>query len=280
MSTVSQQADAAHRVSTAPPAVAVRGVDMVFNPGAAGEVRALDAIDLDIAAGEFVSLIGPSGCGKSTLLRCIGDLLTPSAGVVEVFGRPAAEARAEHRYGMAFQSAGLFEWRRVGANIELPLELLGWSKAKRRRRSQEMLELVQLGDFADHWPSQLSGGMQQRVAIARALSFEPQLLLMDEPFGALDEMTREHMQRELLGIVGELGTTVVFVTHSVSEAAFLSDRVVVLSPRPGRLHSIVEVDLESRTDEVREDPAFFAKATEVREALRSVERASAGDGDA
>lgn len=277
MSTVShREAHGAHQVSTAPPAVAVRGVDKVFNAGAPGEVRALEGIDLDIAPGEFVSLIGPSGCGKSTLLRCIGDLLQPSAGSVEVFGRPAAEARESHDYGMAFQTAGLFEWRKVAANIELPLELLGWSKTKRRARALEMLGLVRLGDFADHWPTQLSGGMQQRVAIARALAFEPRLLLMDEPFGALDEMTREHMQRELLGIVGELGTTVVFVTHSISEAAFLSDRVVVLSPRPGRLHSIVEVDLPERSDAIREDPAFFAKATEVREALRSVESAAVG----
>jgi NitT/TauT family transport system ATP-binding protein len=172
---------------------------------------------------------------------------------------------------MVFQHAGLFDWRRVAANIELPLELRGWPRADRATRSAEMLELVRLSEFGGHYPRQLSGGMQQRVSIARALSFQPKLLLMDEPFGALDEMTREHMQLELLRIWRETGTTVVFVTHSVSESTFLSSRVVVLSARPGRIHSIVDVDLGDRTDDTREDPAFFAKATEVREALRGGE---------
>ncbi len=255
-------------------AVLVKGVDKVFNAGSGSEVKALSGIDLDIAPGEFVSLIGPSGCGKSTLLRVIADLVAPTTGTVEVFGKPAPQARIDQDYGMAFQSAGLFDWRKVAANIELPLELMGWSKADRRARAREMLELVKLPEFGDHYPWQLSGGMQQRVAIARALSFKPQLLLMDEPFGALDEMTREHMQNELLGITAEVGTTVVFVTHSISEAAFLSDRVVVLSPRPGRVHSIVDVKLGDRTDDTREDPEFFTKATEIREALRDVEAAA------
>ena len=253
------------------PAVTIRGVDKTFNAGSPEAVHALSGIELDVAPGEFVSLIGPSGCGKSTLLRLIADLLEPTAGSIEVFGKPAMQARLEQDYGMAFQSAGLFEWRKVAANIELPLELMGWSKERRRERSTEMLELVKLPDFGGHYPWQLSGGMQQRVAIARALSFQPQLLLMDEPFGALDEMTREHMQNELLGIVSELDTTVVFVTHSISESAFLSDRVVVLSPRPGRIHSIVDVQLGERSDDTREDPEFFKKATEIREALRAVE---------
>ena len=172
---------------------------------------------------------------------------------------------------MVFQHSGLFDWRDVSANIELPLELKGWSKVDRRKRSREMLELVRLEEFKDHYPRQLSGGMQQRVSIARALSFEPRLLLMDEPFGALDEMTREHMQVELLRIWRETGTTVVFVTHSIPEAAFLSSKVVVLSPRPGRIHSEITVDLGDRTDETREDPEFFKATTEVREALRAVE---------
>ena len=249
-------------------AVVVSGVHKVFNVDSADEVTALSDIDLTIGAGEFVSLIGPSGCGKSTLLRLIGDLLTPSVGEVTVFGKPAHAARLDQDYGMVFQHAGLFDWRRVAANIELPLELRGWSRVDRAARSAEMLELVRLPEFGGHYPRQLSGGMQQRVSIARALSFQPKLLLMDEPFGALDEMTREHMQLELLRIWRETGTTVVFVTHSVSESTFLSSRVVVLSARPGRIHSIVDVDLGDRTDDTREDPAFFAKATEVREALR------------
>ncbi len=252
-------------------AVQATSVSKTFNPGGGEEVRALEDIDLTVAPGEFVSLIGPSGCGKSTLLRLIADLLPATDGDVRVFGKSAHQARLDQDYGMAFQSAGLFEWRKVAANIELPLELMGWSKADRHARSTEMLDLVKLPEFGGHYPSQLSGGMQQRVAIARALSFKPQLLLMDEPFGALDEMTREHMQNELLAIVAELGTTVVFVTHSISEAAFLSDRVVVLSPRPGRLHSVIDVPLGARTDDTREDPEFFKKATEIREALRSVE---------
>jgi NitT/TauT family transport system ATP-binding protein len=250
-------------------AVVVSGVHKVFNVDSADEVTALSGIDLTIGAGEFVSLIGPSGCGKSTLLRLVGDLLTPSVGEVTVFGKPAHAARLDQDYGMVFQHAGLFDWRRVAANIELPLELRGWSRADRTARSAEMLDLVKLTDFGDYYPRQLSGGMQQRVSIARALSFQPKLLLMDEPFGALDEMTREHMQLELLRIWRETGTTVVFVTHSISESTFLSSRVVVLSPRPGRIHSVIDVDLGDRTDETREDPAFFAKATEIREALRA-----------
>ena len=251
-------------------AVSIGGVDMVFNQGTAGEVRALEDITLEVGEREFVSLIGPSGCGKSTLLRVVADLLTPTAGSVTVFGRSAAEARRDRRYGMAFQSAGLFDWRTVAANIELPLEIAGWSKGDRRRRSAEMLELVRLGEFGGHHPWQLSGGMQQRVAIARALSFEPPLLLMDEPFGALDEMTREYMQTELLRIHGQTGTSIIFVTHSISEAVYLSDRVVVLSPRPGRIHRIVDVDLGPRSEGTRELPGFFQRTTEVREALRTV----------
>ena len=252
-------------------AVSIRAADKVFNPDSDNEVQALLGIDLDIKEGDFISLIGPSGCGKSTLLRLIADLLTPTAGEVEVFGKTANEARLDQDYGMVFQHSGLFDWRDVSANIELPLELKGWSKVDRRKRSREMLELVRLEEFKDHYPRQLSGGMQQRVSIARALSFEPRLLLMDEPFGALDEMTREHMQVELLRIWRETGTTVVFVTHSIPEAAFLSSKVVVLSPRPGRIHSEITVDLGDRTDKTREDPEFFKATTEVREALRAVE---------
>jgi NitT/TauT family transport system ATP-binding protein len=252
-------------------AIEVTDLSMVFNQGTADQVAALQDVTTTVEDGEFVSLIGPSGCGKSTLLRLIGDLLTPTSGSVHVFGKPAPQARLDRDYGMAFQQAGLFDWRKVAANIELPLELMGMNKSERSQRSTEMLELVKLSDFGDHYPWQLSGGMQQRVAIARSLSFSPRLLLMDEPFGALDEMTREHMQAELLRIYNDLRTTVVFVTHSISEAVYLSNRVIVLSPRPGRIHSIIDIDLGHRTDETRESPEFFKKMTEVREALRAVE---------
>ncbi|HVU78106.1 MAG TPA: ABC transporter ATP-binding protein [Gaiellaceae bacterium] len=234
-----------------------------------GNVTALENIDLQLRPGEFVSLIGPSGCGKSTLLRVIGDLIQPSAGTVLVNGKPAAKARADRDYGIVFQDAVLFEWRTVAKNVGLPLELLGWDRARRKARVQEMLELVELGSFGDHYPWQLSGGMQQRASIARALAFEPALLLMDEPFGALDEMTRERLNLELLSIWQRLRSTVVFVTHSISEAVFLSTRVVVMSPRPGRIAGVVDVDLPpQRTVETREEPRFFELVTEVRELLR------------
>ncbi|SVD46324.1 uncharacterized protein METZ01_LOCUS399178, partial [marine metagenome] len=186
-------------------AVSVESADKVFNSGSDNEVQALLGIDLNVKEGDFISLIGPSGCGKSTLLRLIADLLSPTAGEVKVFGKTANQARLDQDYGMVFQHSGLFDWRDVSANIELPLELKGWSKADRHVRSREMLKLVRLEEFKDYYPRQLSGGMQQRVSIARALSFEPRLLLMDEPFGALDEMTREHMQVELLRIWRETG---------------------------------------------------------------------------
>ena len=241
----------------------------MFQVAGGSRVDALVDIDLDIAKGEFVSLIGPSGCGKSTLLRLIADLIQPTGGTVTVNGKSAHQARLDQDYGMAFQQSGLFEWRSVERNIELPLELKGWDKARRRARSREMLELVKLTDFATHMPWQLSGGMQQRVAIARALAAHPELLLMDEPFGALDEITREHMQAELLRICADTGTTVVFVTHSIPEAVYLADRVVVMSPRPGRITGVVDVGLgRDRTELTREATAFFERVTEVREALR------------
>jgi NitT/TauT family transport system ATP-binding protein len=250
-------------------AVMVRGVNKVFNRGAANQVDALVDIDLTVNRGEFVSLIGPSGCGKSTLLRLIADLIQPTSGQVVVNGKPAHQARLDQDYGMAFQQSGLFEWRTVERNIELPLELKGWDKDRRRARSTEMLALVKLSDFAAHMPWQLSGGMQQRVAIARALAAHPDLLLMDEPFGALDEMTREHMQGELLRICRETATTVVFVTHSIPEAVYLADRVVVMSPRPGRITAVVDVGLgRDRSELTREATQFFDRVTEVREALR------------
>jgi NitT/TauT family transport system ATP-binding protein len=249
-------------------AVRVDHVGKVFNPGRANEVAALVDIDLTVPSGQLVSLIGPSGCGKSTLLRLIANLTEPTSGAVLVNGKSARQARLDQDYGMAFQHAGLFEWRTVAKNIELPLELHGWPRAKRRQQALAMLELVKLSEFVDHYPWELSGGMQQRVAIARALAFEPGLLLMDEPFGALDEMTREHMQTELGRIRAATGTTVIFVTHSIPEAVYLSDRVVVMSPRPGRIAAIIDVDLGARNEDTREASEFFKKITEVREALR------------
>jgi NitT/TauT family transport system ATP-binding protein len=253
-------------------AVEITNISKAFNLGSSNQVDALTDINLSIASGEFVSLIGPSGCGKSTLLRLIANLIEPTSGELVVNNKSAKQARLDHDYGMAFQQSGLFEWRTVEKNIELPLELKGWDKAKRQARATEMLELVKLSDFANHYPWQLSGGMQQRVAIARALAVHPSLLLMDEPFGALDEMTREHMQSELLSICRASGTTVVFVTHSIPEAVYLSNRVVVMSPRPGRVTEIVDVSIEGeRNDATRDNSAFFKGITAVREALRGVE---------
>jgi NitT/TauT family transport system ATP-binding protein len=245
--------------------VDVKGVSKTF---ARGNTVALQGIDLTIEAGEFISLIGPSGCGKSTLLRIIGDLVQPSAGAVVVNGKTAHQARQDRDYGIVFQDAVLYDWRTVAKNIALPLEMLGWSRARRASRIDEMLRLVELSGFESHYPWQLSGGMQQRVSIARALSFSPALLLMDEPFGALDEMTRERLNMELLRIWQETGSTVVFVTHSISEAVFLSTRVVVMSARPGRIAEVVEIDLpQPRTAETREETSYFELITTVREAL-------------
>jgi NitT/TauT family transport system ATP-binding protein len=244
--------------------VSIKGLSKSFRTG----VTALQDIGLEIGDGEFVSLIGPSGCGKSTLLRIIGDLIQPTSGSVTVNGKSAHQARLDHDYGIVFQDSVLYDWRTVARNVELPLEMLGWSRARRRDRVAEMLQLVELSGFESNRPWQLSGGMQQRVSIARALSFDPALLLMDEPFGALDEMTRERLNMELLRIWEKAGSTVVFVTHSIPEAVFLSTRVVVMSARPGRIAGVVDVDLEQpRSAATREDTRFFELITAVREAL-------------
>jgi len=244
--------------------VEIRGVSKEFKGGTV----ALRDIDLDIEQGEFISLIGPSGCGKSTLLRIIGDLIEPSSGTATVNGKPAGQARRDHDYGIVFQDAVLYNWRTVAKNVALPLELAKWDRGEREQRVAEMLDLVELRGFGEHYPWQLSGGMQQRVSIARALSFDPALLLMDEPFGALDEMTRERLNAELLRIWQASGSTVVFVTHSIAEAVFLSTRVVVMSARPGRVSKMIPIDLpQPRTHATREEPRFFELATEVREAL-------------
>jgi len=233
--------DAEAAEPTAEVVVDLRGASKVFEGRAKGDTRveALADIDLAVGRGEFISLIGPSGCGKSTLLRIVGDLTNVSAGTVAVNGKSARQARLDRDYGMVFQAPVLFDWRTVQRNVELPLEITGVPKAEREAKARAMLDLVELGEFGGHHPWQLSGGMQQRAAIARALALDPDLLLMDEPFGALDEMTRERMNLELLGIWERTGTTVIFVTHSIPEAVFLSTRVVVMSPRPGRITTIV-----------------------------------------
>jgi NitT/TauT family transport system ATP-binding protein len=250
--------------------IAIERVSKVY-PSGGGTVTALHDVSLQVGEGEFICLLGPSGCGKSTLMRLIGDLEQPTTGMLRVKGKTPREARLDRDYGIAFQAPVLYEWRTVRKNVELPLEVMGYDAAKRQERAQAMLRLVGLHDFDDAYPWQLSGGMQQRVAIARALSFEPSILLMDEPFGALDEITRERMQAELLNIWGAAGTktTVIFVTHSIPEAVFLADRVVVMSPRPGRIETIIPIDLpRPRSFETREAARFFALATQVREALR------------
>jgi NitT/TauT family transport system ATP-binding protein len=251
------------------PVVHLADVDKTFSRGDRVVTKALEGIDLDVDRGEFVSLIGPSGCGKSTLLRIVGDLTAPSSGTVRVNDKTAEQARRDRDYGMVFQSPVLFDWRTVEDNVKLPLEILGWNADRRSARAKEMLDLVELGDFLKHRPFQLSGGMQQRVAIARALAFSPSILLMDEPFGALDEMTRERMNGEVLRIWEQTGTTILFVTHSIPEAVFLSSRVVVMSARPGRITEIIDVDLpRPRNDDTRETRRYFELVTAVREALR------------
>lgn len=242
-----------------------------FRAADGSTVNALQDINLEVQQGEFISLIGPSGCGKSTLLRIIADLIPSSSGVVAVNGKTAAQARKDQDYGFVFQSPTLYEWRTVLKNVQLPLEIMKHPKSDRDNRAHEMLKLVELDEFADRYPWQLSGGMQQRVSIARALSFEPKILLMDEPFGALDEMTRERMNNELLRIWARMrGMTVIFVTHSISEAVYLSSRVVVLSARPGRIAEIIDVDLpRPRGPETRDHDQFFHLSSRVRHALRA-----------
>jgi len=247
--------------------VSIQKLSKVFGRG---NLTALKDISFEVERGEFISLIGPSGCGKSTLLRIVGDIIEPSTGAVTVNGKPARRARLDRDYGIVFQSPVLYDWRTVTRNISLPLEMLGWDRGRRAKRVKEMLQLVELEGFENHHPWQLSGGMQQRVSLARAFSFSPALLLMDEPFGALDEMTRERLNMELLQIWSEIGSTVIFVTHSIQEAVFLSTRVAVMSARPGRIAGIVPVDLpQPRTAATREEPRFFELVTQVREQLHA-----------
>jgi len=258
-------------MATTQAAIETENLSMAYpSTGRQGQaVLALSNVTLAVQPGEFISLLGPSGCGKSTLLRLIGDLLRPTGGRLLVKGKSAERARRDRDYGIVFQAPALYDWRTVSRNVQLPLEVQGIPKAERERRTTDLLRLMNLSDFAASYPWQLSGGMQQRVSIARALSFRPSILLMDEPFGALDEMTRERLNIELLTIWAETGTTIIFVTHSIPEAVFLSDRIVVMTPRPGKVERIIPVDLpRPRTATTREDERFFHLVSEVRACLR------------
>ncbi|NLG09577.1 MAG: ABC transporter ATP-binding protein [Deinococcales bacterium] len=255
-------------MSESPAMIEVAGVSKRFVVGKAEAVALQDA-DLTIQGGQFVSLIGPSGCGKTTLMRLIADLIEPTEGRIRVAGRAPREAREAREYGYVFQAPALYEWRSVLANVMLPLEIMGVPRAERRARAERLLAMVGLESFHRSYPWQLSGGMQQRVSIARALAIDPKILLMDEPFGALDEITREAMNLELLRIWQETRKTVVFVTHSIAEAVFLSSQVVVMTARPGRIREVIDVDLPYPRDaETRESERFFELTTRVREALR------------
>ena len=251
-------------------AVRLDHVGMTYSDNGS-EVAALRGVSLDIQKGEFISLLGPSGCGKTTLLRIVADLLQPTEGSVLVDGGTPRKARLQKKYGIVFQSPVLYEWRTVQKNVELPLELMKLSKGERAARAEKMLALVGLTEFAGHYPQQLSGGMQQRVGIARALALRPEFLLMDEPFSALDEFTREKLNEDLLDIWQKTNKTVLFVTHNIAEAVFLSDRICVLSPHPGRLSAVVDVDLpRPRTKELRDAPEFTALVAKVRGSFEGV----------
>jgi NitT/TauT family transport system ATP-binding protein len=250
------------------PVIFIGGLSLTFQT-TDGPVHALEDIHLTVESGEFVSLIGPSGCGKTTLLRLIADLEQPTSGALRVNG-VSEEARRTRCYGYVFQSAALYPWRSIARNVALPLEVMGVPSAERDERVRKNLALVNLTGFERKFPWQLSGGMQQRASIARALSFDPALLLMDEPFGALDEIVRDHLNEQLLQLWAKTKKTVIFVTHSIPEAVFLSTRIVVMSPRPGRIHDIIVSDLPSnRTLDIRETPEFLRVAHRVRQGLRA-----------
>ncbi len=251
-------------------AIKIENVGMVYRDSDK-DVTALTGVSLDIEKGEFISLLGPSGCGKTTLLRIVADLIKPTSGQVLIGGESTGKARKQKKYGMVFQSPVLYDWRTVQKNVELPLELMKLGKQERASRAEKMLELVGLTDFSQHYPQQLSGGMQQRVGIARAFALRPEILLMDEPFSALDEFTREKLNEDLLNIWQRTNKTIIFVTHNIAEAVFLSDRVCVLSPHPGRLSAVVDVSLpRPRTRETRDSPEFSSLVSKVRNSFEGV----------
>ena len=245
--------------------IQVKDLDVTFKDNTGNDVKALTGVNLDIYKGEFISLLGPSGCGKTTLLRSIADLQEPTDGTIRISGQTPKELRLQQKFGFVFQQPVLFDWRTVKKNVELPLEIMYQSKADRSKRADEMLEMVGLKDFANHFPKQLSGGMQQRVNIARAFGIRPEILLMDEPFSALDEFTKEKLYEDLLRIWRQTNKTIIFVTHNIQEAVFLSDRICVLSPHPGRLSAIVDVDLpRPRTLDMKESAHFNELVLKVR----------------
>jgi NitT/TauT family transport system ATP-binding protein len=269
-----EQAPQAEKVKenpAAPGALALdaRGVSLTFQTND-GEVQALANVNLQVGEGDFVSFIGPSGCGKTTLLRVIADLERPTAGTILVNGVTPEQARLQRHYGYIFQAPALYPWRTIERNVMLPLEIMGFDAKERRARMEKYLKLVNLSGFERKFPWQLSGGMQQRASIARALSFDPALLLMDEPFGALDEIVRDHLNEQLLRLWNQTRKTVVFVTHSIPEAVFLSTKIVVMSPRPGRIIDVIACEFpRDRTLEIRETPEFLKIAQRVRSGLRS-----------
>lgn len=251
------------------PVVSAKGLDLTFQTND-GPVHALKGVDLDIEKGEFVSFIGPSGCGKTTFLRCIAALEQPTGGTLSVNGMTPEAARQARAYGYVFQAAGLYPWRTIAANIRLPLEIMGFSRAEQTERVARVLDLVDLAGFGGKFPWQLSGGMQQRASIARALSFDADILLMDEPFGALDEIVRDHLNEELLKLWSRTGKTIGFVTHSIPEAVYLSTKIVVMSPRPGRITDIIDSPLpRERPLDIRDSADFLAIAHRVRDGLRA-----------
>lgn len=253
--------------------ISADNLSLTFQTGD-GPVHALKDVDLDVQKGDFISFIGPSGCGKTTLLRCMADLEHPTAGSITVNGVSAEEARRARAYGYVFQAAGLYPWRTIGGNIHLPLEIMGYDKADRAERVARVLELVDLEGFEKKFPWQLSGGMQQRASIARALAFDADILLMDEPFGALDEIVRDHLNEQLLGLWDRTDKTICFVTHSIPEAVYLSTRIVVMSPRPGRIADVIDSPLpHERPLDIRDSPEFLEIAHRVRDGLH------AGHGD-
>jgi NitT/TauT family transport system ATP-binding protein len=251
------------------PVISAKSLSLTFQTGD-GPVHALSDVDVEIAKGEFVSFIGPSGCGKTTLLRVIADLENPTSGTISVNGMTPRQARQNRAYGYVFQAAALYPWRTIEKNVALPLEIMGYSRAEQKKRIGRTLDLVNLGGFEKKYPWQLSGGMQQRASIARALAFDADILLMDEPFGALDEIVRDHLNEQLLDLWARTNKTICFVTHSIPEAVYLSTRIIVMSPRPGRVTDVIESTLPSqRPLEIRESSDFLEIAHRVREGLRA-----------